>query len=76
MPDVEALKRLKSSLSSISIALTKTRARERELMQRREQTWFDAEAQGLANRAALAKYSGVDPMLVSRSLNKEKTDGD
>ena len=73
MSELEALRRLKSSLSSISIALTKTRARERELMQRREDTWFAAEAQGLANRASLAKLSGVDPMLVSRALNKEKS---
>jgi hypothetical protein len=75
MIDLDAVRRLKSSLSSITIALAKTRARENELIAKRGQLWRDAEAQGLANRAALAKFSGVDAMIVSRELNKEKTDG-
>ena len=76
MVDLEAVRRLKSSLSSISIALSKTRAREVELLAKREATWMEAEKLGLANRAALAKYSGVDAMIVSRALGKkEDSDG-
>ena len=76
MVDLEAVRRLKSSLSSIAIALAKTRSREVELLAKREQTWMEAEKAGIANRAALAKYSNVDPMLVSRALGKkETTDG-
>ncbi len=75
MVDLDAIRRLKSSLSSIAIALAKTRARENELIAKRAQTWREAESLGLANRAALAKYSGVDAMIVSRELNKEKSDG-
>lgn len=72
MVDLEAVRKLKSQLSSISIALGKTRARETELLTKREEIWKDAETHGLANRAALAKYSGVDAMIVSRALGKKE----
>ena len=75
MVDLEAVRRLKSSLSSIAIALAKTRDREVELLAKREAIWVEAEKLGLANRATLAKYSGVDAMIVTRALNREKSDG-
>ncbi len=75
MVEIEQVRKVKSSLSSIAIALAKTRNREVELLERRRQTWIEAEQMGIANQATLAKWSGVTPMIVSRELNKEKTDG-
>ena len=70
--DLEAVRRLKSSLSSIAIALRKNRAREDELMAKRVSIWVEAKRAGIATQSMLAKWSGVTDMVVSRALNEKE----
>jgi len=72
MTDIEAVRKLKSQLSSIRIALAKTEAREAELYATRKKLWKEAKDQGIANQSTLAKYSGVTDMIVSRALNEKE----
>lgn len=72
MTEIDNLRKLKSSLSSIQIALTKTEQRKAELYATRARLWRDAKMSGLASQATLAKFSGVTDMVVSRALNDKE----
>ena len=70
--NLEAVRRLKSSLSSIQIALKKNRAREDELIAKRVTLWVEAKKAGLATQSTLAKRSGVTDMVVSRAISEKE----